>query len=217
MAIALVQSKGTNGKSLAFDSSVATGNLLICCIASAGDITAVSGSVNGAFTKAVDNGQSGPLIFTEIWYKENCTGGAETISFTGGFDNFEHMAIAEYSGIATSGSLDKTASAIDVADETAYSSGTTATTTQANELLIGACGNDSTKTSVPDAGWTERYEGTANSRVLAFNDQIVSATGAYKMSGDWSGNSNWVVCIATFKGAAEAPAGGITEDAWVGG
>ena len=209
MAIAHVQSKGTNGKSVAYDSNVTAGNLLVVCIATAGNVTGVSGSLNGAFTKAIDeDDNSGPLIYGDIWYKENCSGGAETVSFTGGFDNFEHMAIFEYSGIATSTSLDKTSSAIDVADETAFSSGSTATTAQADELLIGMVGNDSTKTNTPDAGWTERYEGTANSRALSACERIVSSTGAYAHTGTLSGNSNWVALIATFKAAA----GGTTHN-----
>lgn len=208
--MAHVQSTGAAAKSKIYGSAVTAGNLLICGISTAGNVTQVSDDVNGNWTKAIDEDDNGGnLLFAEIWYFPNTAGGTPTVSFTGGFDNFEHMAIAEYSDMATSTPLDKTASAIDTVDQTDYSSGTTATTAQADELLIGVCGNDSTRTSVPDAGWTERYEGSANSRVLSFCDRIVSATGAYEMSGDWSGGCNWAICIATFKAAAGG-GGGIT-------
>lgn len=201
-----VQSKGTNGKSLTYDSAVTAGNFLCVWIATAGNVTGVSDTVNGTWNLLIDeDNNSGVLVFGEIWGKENTAAGTPTVSFTGGFDNFEHMAIAEYA-ITDSFILDKTASAIDTVDETALDSSNTATTSQNDELLLGLSANDSTRTLAPGTGWNKRFEGTSNSRALSACDKTVSSTGAYNFSGTLSGAANWAACIATIKVSGGGPA-----------
>lgn len=203
MAIAHVQSRGTAGKSLAYSGAVTAGSLLVCGICSAGNITQVSDSVNGNWTKAVDeDGLGGTEAYTEIWYFANTGAGTPTVSFTGGFDGFESMAIAEYSGVATASPLDQTQHAFDASGTTHPDTGNTATTTQADELLIGVFGNPGSRTITPGDSFTERYDETSNSRAVWLGDKIVSATGAYKASGTSSSTGErWAATIATFKAA----------------
>jgi hypothetical protein len=93
---------------------------------------------------------------------------------------------------------------------TAPSSGATATTTQASELLIGAIGAEtrlSTDTLTPGFGFTAlnpaSAEGSsvASSIVVWPEYQIASATGAYTASGTLSSGTskNWAAGIVTYK------------------
>ena len=83
---------------------------------------------------------------------------------------------------------------------TTFSSGPTATTTQASELLIGLVGSKAVSPVVPtwDAGWTA-LPGTAVSTSWFFNIayQVVTVTGNYTASGTTSGP--WMAGIATLK------------------
>lgn len=107
--------------------------------------------------------------------------------------------------ITSSSPLDKTASA-DTAFGTAKSSGSTATTTQADELLIGYCthGVSNTYTADTGNGWTLIHDliGTGGARSIALQYQIVSATGAYASTGTLSASDDGGAAIATYKAAA---------------
>jgi hypothetical protein len=109
--------------------------------------------------------------------------------------------ICEYSGVATSNFLDLTATN---AGTSVYpDTGTTATTTQADELWIGgAISNAGSYQREPTDGFT-LFDGLAYSYIyVGYLEKIVSSTGAAHSStntdavaGDWKG------CIATFKAA----------------
>ena len=123
-------------------------------------------------------------------------------SFPGGV-----VDVCEYSGIATTSFLDKTATSSNAGSTTTApsSTGTTATTSQANELLIGESAVMSYSQSSPTNGFALLdgaipYQGTGTSN--AYLEKIVSSTGAYG-SGATFTSSFWVGCIATF----EAPTG----------
>jgi hypothetical protein len=205
MAIAFVQSAGVAGHSLAFTSNNTAGNLLILAVGAGGAVTGVSDTRGNTWVKAVNYDESSTILLaTEIWYAENCAGGANTVSYTGGFSSFEYMGIAEYSGVATSSSLDKTQKARwpDPVQSSAADSGATATTAQSAELLIGAIGNESSRTATWGGSFTERQDGLGTSRGLTLADRIVSSTGAYSATATLSGVCSWQSLIATFKAAA---------------
>lgn len=210
MAVAHVQSKGAGSNSVAFDAGNTAGNLLVCAIGSAGDVTNVTDTAGNTWAKAVDGDTGGTDIYGDIWYAMNCAAGANTVSLTGGFGGFEAIAVAEYSGVTTSPALDRTAVATDAtgADLTP-DSGATATTTQADELLVGAIANQEAQSCVWGGSFTERYDGVPASRTVTLADRVVAATGAYGAAGTLAGGSpHWVALIATFKAAAAGAAAG---------
>lgn len=208
MAIAFVQSNFTFGFGTSITAATVadpvSGNFAVACWTGRGPLTgSIQETIAGdcTYVKAVGTQDTfGPTTWGEIWYGPNLInnfgGGFAATSFIGSAVD-QAIAIAEYSGIATSSPLDKTASGTNFS--TAALTSATATTTQADELLIGMIGNEGgTRTVVPDATFTERQDGGLCS--TEYSDKIVAATGAYTYSGTVSGaNSVWVACIATFK------------------
>lgn len=85
------------------------------------------------------------------------------------------------------------------------STGTTATTAQANEVCIGCIGFDISDNLVsPTNSFTEITEASGSPDLVVL-ERIVSATGAYGTTVNWGGNIplNYALCgaIATFKSA----------------
>jgi len=90
------------------------------------------------------------------------------------------------------------------------STGTTSTTSQANELCIGCIGFDiDNSTGSPTNSFTEVTERASGAPDLTILERIVSATGTYGTTVSWSGATPLTYgltgCIATFK---EAGGGG---------
>jgi hypothetical protein len=113
--------------------------------------------------------------------------------------------VCEYSGLLTSGFLDKTA----FSNSWQYyvDSGTTATTTQANELWIGALLSYGGLTqSDPTDGFTLLDgNGTDNGMyALGFAEKVVSETGAAHVRATCD-ESRYIGCIATFKAKSGYP------------
>lgn len=107
----------------------------------------------------------------------------ETIACTQA-NNTPNMACtaAQYSGLAATPTVDKTASAANVAT-TVYTTGTTAATTQAVELVVGLFSegaNDSGLT--PGTGYTIRRSDTRTGITTILEDKNVIATGTQTAS-----------------------------------
>lgn len=119
-------------------------------------------------------------------------------------------------GIAASSPLDKTSVNAQGAGGQSWTSNNTATTTQADELVVGgSLGNfATTQTSTPGANLTELHDfGTVNAVDMTTVYRIVSATGAYSANGTWTGvQANPAVNsgVATYKGASSAAPPGLT-------
>lgn len=122
------------------------------------------------------------------------------------------LMVYEFSGLLTGTSFDKQANATAVA--TTYSSGATAVTTQADELLFAITSvQTASATSAPDAPWTEIDENlwfAAQDVQIAY--QVVAAAAAYTSTGTITASSGYMATIDTFKGAA---AGADTGLAWI--
>src|ERR1035437_8926406 len=108
------------------------------------------------------------------------------------------------SGLVLASRVDKTVTA--VGTSTTPSVGPTATTAQANELLIGAFGLDvssGTPAFTAGGGDTARSaEGARGGGGVYPEYKIVSATAAYSANGTWnSGVADWSAAIVTYKAA----------------
>lgn len=115
-----------------------------------------------------------------------------------------HGLIFEYSGNAASSALDKTISASSGSSSVnSLASGSTPTTTQADELLIAAAGVAGSGSSPT---WTGSFTGHLNTTRSFMADQIVSATGAYATTFGYTGTAvKTNVAIATYKALAASP------------
>lgn len=146
----------------------------------------------------------------------------DTITLTFAASSRAAAWVDEYSGIATASWLDKTASASDggVA-ATAADSSATATTAQADELLIGAIAIGGAFTAftpeVLSPVWT--VDGSAAStgtvRTIENMHRIVSATGTYSAKATWTTARDWTAGIATYKAAAGG-GGAVLAGSWAG-
>lgn len=143
--------------------------------------------------------------FARIAYKV-AAGGETAFTFTAFAGNTKLAGVKEWTGTATSSPLDKTASTGRTTTVTSISSGTTATTAQADELCFAVCafrqldGGTHTTTN----SFTLLHNLTNASAFTGFSAYlIVSSTGTYETTFGWSvGNSAtaWAM-IATFKAA----------------
>lgn len=113
------------------------------------------------------------------------------------------MAVYQVTGLGTSNSLDKTATATDRA--TSLDSGNTATTAQNDEVCVGIIGCDSAVT-------VNSYDGTCNEntyhvsgpyRDLIMATKVVSSIGTYNMAITLAAKEYSAMGIATFKGYVE--------------
>lgn len=194
--------------------SVVAGNSIIVTMAMDNDSAgAVSCSDNKDNTYTVD----ADIIYSSYVRTIICSAHGITALPNGDTVTVSHpsaapraMSVHEFSGLAETGTLDKTSTATGASSSP--SSGSTATT-QANDLLIGAIGTNGriTETFTLGSGYTAlTREGTDAFGRMATNNtinpeyRIVSATGAYEAYATITRNQ-WAAAIATYKAALYRP------------
>ena len=192
---------------------VAAGNRVIVTVA----LDPASGTVSCADTKSnvytkdldVTQGSGTSGVRTVIFSAPVTTAlvSGNTITVTHPSLAARAMNADEFSGIVASGALDKIASA--VGSSTTASSGSTATTAQANELLVGAVGVETrSEAFTAGSGYTllasvsSSAAGTAaNNVTIDYEARIVAATGAYVADGTLATSRQWAAGIATYEDA----------------
>jgi chitodextrinase len=209
-AIAYVQSKSSasgspqSSISATFTSAQTAGNLIVVAVGwtnGTSVVTSVTDSRGNTYALAI-----GPTVFTgtrssSIYYAKNivsASAGANTVRVT--FSSsvpFPDLRMAEYSGLDTTNPLDVAAGAAGTG--TACSSGA-ATTTSANDLLIGADDLSGT-TTAPGSGFTQRQL-SSNGHIL--EDRIVSTVGSYSATATQNASGSWVMQMAAFRAAGTA-------------
>ncbi len=187
----------------AFTSNVTAGSLLIA-IADCDTNASASGVSDGVntWTRATNQIWNFSSHSLEVWSASNVAAGATTVTMTFTASSNNVLIIAEYSGVVTSTPLDQVAAAQsgDGINSTPADSGNTATTTQADELQIGATvAFDATHTAAN--GFTQQGIVTngISSSTLSLQDKTVAATGAYQSQTTLGAANQWAAAIATFK------------------
>jgi len=218
----LVQSKSsrtmptTTTGTVVFDQNVTVGNtIVIATNDNWGAINQVSGitdSLGNAYTRATSASESS-FVDGEVWVAPVTTGGACTITVT--ISNAGAtliMTALEYTGLASS-PVDKTSSSSAVSG-TAVTSGATATTTQASEVVVtfGLTNGTVATRATQGAGYNHdnNFIDTTNDLFIAFADKVVSSTGAQTGTFTLSGSGHWVGMVVTLKistGPPPAPIG----------
>lgn len=186
-----------------------SGNTLIAVIATRGNTSGIVTSITqtgATWTRAIQAARtsSSPGVTNEIWYASGVSGAGTSITINQSTVKSAAVVI-EYSGLLVPGPLDQTATA--TGSGSAVSTGTTASTSEANELWIGGIAISSGSTTVSSI--LNGFTSVANSATNGFNnakayalEKIVSATGTAS-SGGTASNSNitWAGTMATFRAA----------------
>lgn len=146
------------------------------------------------------------------WYRE---GAPPMTTATVSCDAYRAMQvrILEVSGIAQSAALDRVTSRGSESDRP--STGSTATTTRADEYVLGIIANQygSTTQSGFSGGLARLYESTSplsdqqdwESARYSVHQLMTSATGSFSLSAQLSTSRRWVGILATFKGGTTGP------------
>ena len=165
-----------------------------------GTPTGVSDGRNGSWIKALEQSGASSDHTISIWYKENGgSGSAVTVTQTGG-SGTNRWVIGEWTGVALASALDKIASQTHDSTITNFDSGATATTSQADELLIGGHAVFGSRSFSPTNSFIEVAE---ISQKVQMQYKIVSATGAYNSTCDVTASADTGCSgIATFKAAS---------------
>lgn len=224
MAISKVQSVTGNGASLTLN-GVASGNALTLQLTylrftTTGARAATPTDTNGTFTASAGDVNPLPAVFgggdsgIGIWIEENTASGTHVV--TPEADNIIHSSLCEFSGLATSSSLDVAKSASTVGgSQTSQVTGTTAATGQASELAL-ICLNAGAAIGVANIGLTDPVTNYTTLQVLndtntdigvMHNFRVLSSTGTQAATYNWTDNEANQVSIAniaTFKAAAGA-------------
>lgn len=201
-----------NSDTLTFASNVTAGSLIQvkCRIGTTGVTVTLTDSLGNTYTSDQINTDDAVNGFSlHCGFALNSAAGACTVTATVSSSATFRWVIEEYSGIATVGAFDK--SAVATGSSTTPSSGNTAATTQADELLSGACaitvGGATTFTA--GSGYSNLVVApAAPSSKAAGEGQIVSATGAYSAGFTLALSGAWICAIMTFKAATAATSGG---------
>jgi hypothetical protein len=214
--IALVQHASkdagvTSSSSLAFPSNNTAGNWIGVVIRAghSGQVLTVSDTHGNAYRQGMQSNETldGPNGETfAIYYAENISGGANTVTVAQSItNNTLRFAILEYSGVATSNSLDVIAAAQGTG--TAPNSGN-ATTTAGGDLVLGMIVTANGATVTAGSGFTiEETVPAAPNTKLIVEDGAKSAVSAVAANATLTASDNWGAGFAAFKAAAGGGAG----------
>lgn len=198
---------------------VTTGNSIILML-TLGVITTTTGPVSATDSKGntytadadIQHSESGRLR-TVIFSAHNVTAlvSGDLITITHPLAFEKAVSANEFSGLLGPSPLDQTAAAI--GNSASPNSGATATTAQADELLIGALGVEgfATETFTPGAGYTLLPRagtlGGSQATNVTINPEfrIVSATGSYVADGTNSASARWAAAIASYRMVTSSP------------
>ncbi len=140
---------------------------------------------------------------TAIFYRQGAPTTSGPLTFGGSGIGAWVIDLMEWSGAATSGTLDKTASASSGSTaNTTAKSGTTARTSQPSEIAISAIRALKALTqSNPTNGFQQVDVGTQGTNTTGFYSKVLTATGAQNVWVTLSISAKWRGVIATFRGA----------------
>ena len=182
----------------------------------------------GASTKAVliqdklSAALSSQGVLGSIFYIENTAATAHSVTPQNFGAGNQHRTLVEFNGLVTSSSLDVKASANTTnSNHTSQGTSTTATTGQADELVLILC-TLAGSPGAADVGWTDPVSGFTTLQ-KAVNDssdiaglhsfKVIAATGTQSATHNWTDTSTSqtsIALIGTYKAAASGGGGATT-------
>src|SRR6266849_508011 len=206
-AITLVQHTSkdagtTTTSSLAFTTANTARNLIAVCVRgglSSSQVFTVVDSNGNTYRQATQIGFTSSAVTLAIYYAENIKGGANTITVSQTVSGPLRFAILEYSGVATSNSLDVFASA--TGTSSSPNSGNL-TTTASGDLLLGAVATTNPGAFTARTGYKiEEFAPVEPNTKLIAEDQIQTSAGLASAAASLTASDTWGVVLASFKAA----------------
>jgi hypothetical protein len=179
---------------------VVAGNALLvftrCNNGANNQVSGVSSSVDGAFTKLTDEGNG--TVTLQTWYLEDATAGSHTITYTTvGTGITIRWGVAEYGDVPSSSIVD--VSADGVFTTTTSPATSNITTTGANRVLVSVVATNLSATTIaPAGGEAERQEVDAR---FQFQDELAATAGSHGASWTLGATQPGVYAILALKPA----------------
>ncbi len=201
-----VDAGSTSASSLAFTSSNGVGNWIAVAVraSSVGQVFTVTDSNGNTYRKAVQLSETVQGTTLAIYYAENVRGGSNTVNVSCSIFGLLRFAIFEYSGVATSSSLD--ASGGVQGASASLNSGNVATTAN-GDLVLGAMSVANFEAFTSGSGYTTIGSVPAYpSTKLMVESEIQPVAAASSATASIGATDNWVALLAAFRAATGAPA-----------
>lgn len=186
--------------------STTGGNLLVALIsaqtASSQTVNSVVDNNGNSFTRICSAFTSGTNSKGELWYKYNAPA-ATSIIVTASTTLKLAVAIEEFSGVKVSTDPSDVFSCNSAASGTSWTSNTTSTTTQNDEVAVGfLAGHNGAAITMTASGYTPGTQRTnTTSATILAGYQILTTTQTQTMTGT-STTQGWSAGVATFIAAA---------------
>jgi hypothetical protein len=215
-SIALVQHTSldagtTTTGSLAFKSNNTGGNFIAVCIRgglSSSQVFAVKDSNGNTYKQASQIGFTASAVTLAIYYAENIKSGADTVTVSDTVSGPLRISILEYSGVATSNSLDAATAAIGT---TSSPNSGNLTTASNGDLLLGTIATTNTGSFTAGTGYKiEEFVPAEPNTKLITEDQVQTSAGVTSAAASLTGSDAWGVALAAFK--ASGGGGGTTPN-----
>ena len=200
-AISLIQSISASG------TGVGTMAVAFVRMSTTNQTVSVTDSLGNVYTRAVSQAQSTDGHQTAIYYAKNVAAGVNTVTAQFSAANAHpFLAIYEYAGLSATAPLDKVAAAQGNNSNTA-SSGATAATIAANELIFSGAGfpNAWPGTVTAGAAYTLLRQDLSGTSRAVNESQTANAAGSFNPAFTLSAPTNWSAVTATFAAATSAP------------
>lgn len=207
-------SSGATSIACTMPGNTTAGNFIVCGVTAENTTESNFSSISDATTSGtrrastwVTNDSQGAVIF-DIQNITAKTTPTITASLAGSYA-YRGIVCQEFSGVATSNAFDVgTVQAQDGAGTStdAVSSGSTASTAQANELLVGCSVNSSGVATLTAGTNYTLIDQNVTNLTHACEYRVVSSTGTYAATFTANNNDNWGTNIATYKEASAAAA-----------
>ncbi len=198
----------SSGSSVAvpFTAAQTAGNLNVVVVGwndTTRTVTNVTDSRGNTYVRAVGPTAVSGALSQSIYYAKNIVGAAAganvvTVQFSASA-YYPDIRVLEYSGLDLTNPLDVTAAAT---GSTATSSSGAVTTTNANDLLVGA-NMVATRTAGAGAGFTSRIITVPDGDIA--EDQVVTSVGSYSAVAPLTGGGPWIMQLVAFKAASAVP------------
>jgi len=210
--IALVQRNGrdagsTSSVALAFPSANVAGHWIGVCVRAGAlnETITVTDSQGNTYRKAFQSNQTGDGDTFALYYAENIKAGANAVQVAVSSSTTLRLAILEYSGVATSGSLDVTATA--QGSSSSVSTGSV-TTTASGDLLLGVIMTGSSANFIAGSGYNieQGVPGKPNTKLVS-EDQVQASAGSVSVSASLGAADQWGAGLAAFKAALNSSSG----------
>jgi len=206
VAIARVQLKvfatggsSSSARTAAFTSNVTAGNLIVVTVGTFNGTSAtVTDSLSNSYTLAASASSK-----AQVWYAQNITGGACTVTVTPSGGDFVNFMAIEYSGAKTSSVLDTTATG---------SNSVGPLTVAAGDVVVGMAGGSTSNATAVTSSTTAIIATTHPDQASSCLEWFSVAAGSVTLTTDATAS----YAAAAFK-AVSPPGGGLMRSAGMGG